>query len=238
MNKGIIVIGSSGSGKTTLIESLYKDINELEYYKWINIDHYVEDKDHKFYNNPLQASRFINDTIIPEIMQGGRDFIWDCTGANMKPIQKLIENNPNYDIRILIHYCEPGVCYLRNLKRERIVPKYVVINNWIEVYSQIQDYIKLVGIDNIYIHVSTYGDEESKFIEGNQVFNILNHSIINDTTSTFKKSDTEYTEKETIDRSNKWISLIHVLGENHTKLKRTINDLQGKELYKWILEIK
>lgn len=250
MNKGIIVIGSAGSGKTTFIKSLFKKYDkELEWFKWINQDFIVEDKDHKLYNNPLQASKFIKQEVFPEILNDGRDFIWDCTGANIKPIKKLIEENPNYNFKIIIQYCEPLICYLRNFHRKRRLPSQIVIENWLRVYSQIQNYIKLVGSSNIYVHESDYSDTELKNSFLYQDKFILKHFELNPKSSSFKKSKTKYTKEDLLKKHNKFIKILSNLENSYDNIENEINNMDfngnfiislgtNTNLYKWISENK
>lgn len=241
--KGIIVIGSAGSGKTTFLEQLYIKHNELEYFKWINQDFIVEDKDHKFYNNPLQAAKFIKNEVIPEILKYKRNFIWDCTGANIKPIKKLIENNPNYQFKIVVVYCNPIIAFLRNFSRERKVPKQVVLENWLKVYSQLEEYIELVGKDNIYIYETEYTPEEQIYLNNYSSIKEVLDNNPGAYNSTFRVYDKEYSKEEIELKINKLNNIINKVDtlllkfteENNflTPVGVEINYIK-EELNKWI----
>jgi predicted kinase len=247
MSKCIIVLGSAGSGKTTLLKQLHEKYDVFGYFKWVNIDFFVEQEEHEFYNNPLKASNHVKKVVIPSLISYGKNFIWDCTGANIKPIQKLIEDNPQYEFKIIIHYCEPVTCYLRNLNRKRTLPKQVVIENWLKVYSQIRDYTKLVGTDNIYIHESDYTNDELDMVSDYQHDYILDHSKDNDTTSSFKKEDTVYSKEELNKKQQKFITILNKLKEEYLNIDNeittfndnfgliTLENIEKSTLYKWIL---
>lgn len=245
MNKAIIVIGSSGSGKTTFIKGLLENYNELDSFHWVNIDFIVENKDHKFYNNPLQANKFINNEVIPEIIEGGMDFIWDCTGANIKPIKKIIEDNPKYEFKIIVHYCEPVISYIRNFQRDRKVPKQVVIQNWMDVYCQMEEYTNLIGFSNIYTHETSYSDEENKILDMGWLpsISITQYNNKNNTDSSFKKEETTYSITEILEKQSKFSKLLHILDESYIdiqedieyfQIENTITKSLPKKLYKWV----
>lgn len=248
MNKGIIVIGSSGSGKTTFLNKLHKQYKELDRYKWINSDFFVEEKEHEFYNNPLKAANHVKNHIIPILIRSSKDFIWDTTGANIKLIKKLIEENPDYEFKLIINYCHPLICFIRNFKRERKVPKQVIFHNWLKVYSQIEDYVELFGEDNIYIHEEEYSNEDLKIIFSKLTFEqfINDFSKNNDLTSSFKKDSTVYSTKEIYEKAVQFINIVNKVEQEYNEIENIINNLdyngrvisiniEDKDLYKWIL---
>jgi adenylate kinase family enzyme len=205
MNKGIIILGSVGSGKSYFEEELYRwtDFQEPKMFNRLDPDIWVENKDHEFYNNPLKASNYMYKTVIPNIMELPMNFILQNTGANIDTLRKIIDNQ-RYQFKIVIIYCNPIIAFLRNFSRERKVPKHVVLENWLKVYSQIEEYIKLVGDSNIYIYETEYTEKEQNIIYSwedlpfsfynfiNTIFPDLNLNL----NSTFKKEGKEYTLEE------------------------------------------
>ena len=243
MNKGIIVIGSAGSGKTTFLEELYKNNNEFEYVKWINPDFYVEDKGHEFYNNPLAASRYIKKEIFPLILSDERDFIFDTTGANLKTIKKLIDDNPSYEFKIVMIYCHPATVFNRNILRKRTLPRTILLENWHKVYSQVTEYEKLIKSGDMYIW-DGYSNIEELELNNSSLYHISNiiKTINNkyDTTSSFKKKSTTYTEEEINKKEEQFIRVLDKIDEDYNKIYSSIKELEkSKEeihdlLIKWI----
>ena len=211
MNKAVLVIGSTGSGKTTFLEKLYRDYKEFEFVKWINPDFYVEDATHEFYNNPLAASRYVSKTVLPEVLMDGRDFIFDTTGANLKTLNSLMSMNSHYDFKILMVYCHPIISFRRNLLRERRLPRQVVVQNWLKVYSQIPEYMKLVKDGDIYIQETEYSAKEIA-LRDKDFYNIKSgiNSLLQElnATSSFKKEGTKYTKQELKEKEQNFYNAI------------------------------
>lgn len=220
MNKGVIVIGSSGSGKTTFLNELHKKYEKLDRYKWINSDFFVEEKEHEFYNNPLKASKYCKNILLPSLLKENRDFIWDTTGANIKPIKKLIKENSDYEFKLIIKLTHPLICFIRNFKRERKVPKQVIFQNWLKVYSQIEDYVELFGEDNIYIHEEKYSKENLKIIYSKSTFEqfINDFSKNHDLTSSFKKNSTVYSTKEIYEKTVQFINIVNKVEQEYDNI--------------------
>jgi adenylate kinase family enzyme len=246
MNKSIIILGSAGSGKSHFEEELYKwtDFQEPRMFNRLNPDDWVENENHEFYNNPLGASNYLYKTVIPNIMEIPMDFILQNTGSNQKTLRKIIDT-PNYQFKAVVVYCNPIIAFLRNFSRERKLPKQVLLENWLKVYSQIKDYQDMFGIDNIYVYETEYTQEEEQLIYENNFFStpstVINFlETKNDYTSSFKKESTIYTPKQEELRSERWNLLLDKIDKNLSKLYIPVDDNKEdanyikEELNKWI----
>lgn len=246
MNKGIIILGSAASGKTTLEKELYSYLhNKRNKHEFrVNPDYYVEDEESEYYNNPLGAYNYVYKTILPEIIDLNGNFILQNTGANTKTLRKIIDT-PNYQFKAVVIYCNPIIAFLRNFSRDRKLPKQVLLENWLKVYSQIEEYQDIFGKDNIYIYETEYTKEEEHLIYENNFFSTPSTVIKyletkNEYTSSFKKESTIYTPQQEELRSERWDLLLNKIDKNLSKLyipidnnKEDMNYIK-EELNKWI----
>ena len=210
----------------------------------LNPDDYVELEGSEFYNNPLKASNWIYKTRLPHIIEDKEDFILQNTGANIKTLRKIIDT-PNYQFKAVVVYCNPIIAFIRNFSRERKLPKQILLENWLKVYSQIKDYQDMFGEDNIYIYETEYTQEEEFLIYDNNFFSTPSIIIkylegTNEYTSSFKKESTLYTPKQEEVRKEKWDSLLTNIDKKLSELylpidnkKEDINYIK-EELNKWI----
>lgn len=236
MNKGIIILGSAASGKSYLYNQLKYNFTNFEY---VNQDNYVENEFSEFYNNPLKSSKYIHDILIPALLINNRDFIFDTTGSNLNTLRKIIDT-PNYQFKAVIVYCNPIIAFIRNFSRERKVPKQIVLENWLKVYSQLEEYIKLVGNDNIYIYETEYTPEEQTYLNNYSSIKEVLDNNPGAYHSTFRVYDKEYSKKEIelkINKLNNIINRVDNIIPNITEFVKS-NDVSKefikKELNKWI----
>jgi hypothetical protein len=244
MNKGIIILGSAASGKSYFEKELYDYLYNIKYKHEfrVNPDFYVEDEDSKFYNNPIAASNYVYKTIIPEIIELNSNFILQNTGANTKTLRKIIDT-PNYQFKAVVVYCNPIIAFIRNFSRERKLPKQILLENWLKVYSQIKDYQDIFGEDNIYIYETEYTPEEITILS---FYNTFNNFLINNPgayDSTFKKIGTNYSKEELLKRELKLNGLITQVDNKLKDFNKNNNFLTPvgvskeyikEELNKWI----
>lgn len=210
-NKGIIILGSIGSGKSHFEEELcrWTDFQEPELFNRLDPDNWIENEDHKFYNNPLKASNYMYKIVIPNIMELPMNFILQNTGANINTLRKIIDNK-QYQFKIVIVYCNPIISFIRNFSRERKVPKQIVLENWLKVYSQIEEYTKLIGEDNIYIYETEYTKEELTILDKNNKFGCVYNKLKGSKdSSSFKKITKRYTPLEEIEKSKKFTEILY-----------------------------
>jgi len=197
MNKGIIILGAPASGKSTLI----KELNI--WYDIVNPDLLVEEKLSSCYNNPLKAAKYIYDEYLPSLMGDKRNFILDTTGANLNTLRKTIDSK-QYQFKAVIVYCNPIIAFKRNFSRERRLPKQVLLDLWLKVYSQIDDYINMFGKDNIYVYETEYTEEEGTILlEYDCLVNYLEKDY-KEYPSTFRKEITEYTVEQILIKEKKF----------------------------------
>lgn len=237
MNKGILILGSVGSGKSYFTKELNPIINGI-FQIW-NQDIWVEDPQTEYYNNPLKAGKHLNKIILPDIMSRGNNFLLDTTGSNLKTLRKITDT-PNYQFKIVIVYCNPIISFIRNFSRERKVPKQIVLENWLKVYSQLEEYIKLVGNDNIYIYETEYTPEEQTYLNNYSSIKEVLDNNPGAYHSTFRVYDKEYSKKEIelkINKLNNIINRVDNIIPNITEFVKS-NDVSKefikKELNKWI----
>ena len=237
MNKGIIILGAPASGKSTLIKEL-----DLPF-KIVNPDFMVEDPQSNYYNNPLGASNIINKVILPGVINDNKNFILDTTGSNINTMRKITET-PNYQFKAVIIYVNPIIAFIRNFSRQRKLPKQVLLENWLKVYSQIKDYQDMFGVDNIYIYETEYTQEEKDILlKYEYLEEYLKHNP-GDYTSSFKKETTIYTPEQIVKKEKQFLKIIdkvqgiwnidiiqnNFLPQNEVE----IEDIK-EELNKWII---
>lgn len=241
MNKGILILGSAASGKSTLEKELYNYLyNERNKHEFrVNPDYYVEDEESEYYNNPLGAYNYVYKTILPEIIDLNGNFILQNTGANINTLRKILDT-PNYQFKIVVVYCNPIIAFLRNFSRERKVPKQVVLENWLKVYSNLEEYIKLVGRDNIYIYETEYTSKEQTYLNNYSSIKEILDNNPGAYHSTFRIYDKEYSKEEIELKTNKLNTIIDKIDNiipNITEFVKS-NDVSKefikKELNKWI----
>ena len=203
MNKGVIILGSAASGKTTLI----KELNIPNFYN-TNPDKFVENKEHEFYNNPLQASNWVYNKLLPQLILNNDDFILDTTGANTKTLRKII-NNKQYQFKAVMVYCNPIIVFIRNFSGERKLPKQVLLENWLKVYSHIEEYKNIFGEGNIYIYETEYTNKELTIIGKYMGLSQYLNENKGDYTSSFKKEDTKYTPIQSIEKTKKFTEILY-----------------------------
>lgn len=243
-SKGIVIIGAPGSGKTYFEEELYKwtDFQEPRMFFRDNVDDLVENEDGEFYNNPLKASTFMYKTIIPNQQELGWNFILQSTGANVNTLRKIIEY-PNYEFKIIVIYCNPIIAFLRNFSRERKLPKEIVLNRWLEVYSNIQEYINMLGKDNIYIYGTEYTEEELNIVNKKHGWYTSCYKTLKDfdKSSSFIKNKTNYIPKEIESKQEKFHKLLEEVDSKIQKIENQFIDFDlDKKIIKdniaeWIL---
>ena len=241
MNKGIIILGSVGSGKSHFEEELcrWTDFQEPEMFNRLDPDDWVENEDHEFYNNPLKASNYMYKTVIPNIMELPMNFILQNTGANVNTLRKIIDNQ-HYQFKIVIVYCNPIIAFLRNFSRERKVPKQIVLENWLKVYSQIEEYAELIGNDNIYIYETEYTTEEQEILNNySSIYSEIRLMNI-EQTSSFRKEDKIYDDKDWGKKELKYVQTLQELDNKYNIINNFIKDKLNsdkfikEEIDKWI----
>ena len=244
MNKGIIILGSVGSGKSHFEEELWRwtDFMEPELFNRLDPDIWVEDEDSEFYNNPLKASNHIYKTVIPNIMELSMNFILQNTGANIDTLRKIIDNQ-HYQFKIVVIHCNPIIAFLRNFSRERKVPKQIVLENWLKIYSKIEEYIELVGNNNIYIYETEYTTEEQEILNNySSIYSEIRLMNI-EQDSSFRKEDKIYTSEELGKKELKYVQTLQELDNKYNIINNFIKDKLNsdkfikEEIDKWINKI-
>lgn len=236
MNKAILILGSPASGKTQFEEELcrWDDFQEPEMWGRLDPDIWVEDEESDFYNNPLKASNFLYKTVLPNQMDEGWNFILQTVGSNTKTLRKIIDYK-QYQWKVIIVYCNPIIAFKRNFSRDRRIPKQILLERWLQVYSQIDEYINMFGKDNIYICETGYTNEEEKLIYENN-FNTSVKDTLKDiiVESSFRTDTTHYTVEQIIEKQNKFIKLLE---EIDSKLYDIQSKLFDKDLDKFKEEL-
>jgi hypothetical protein len=241
VNKGIIILGSVGSGKSHFEEELcrWTDFQEPEMFNRLDPDDWVENEDHEFYNNPLKASNYMYKTVIPNIMELPMNFILQNTGANINTLRKIIDNQ-RYQFKIVIVYCNPIIAFLRNFSRERKVPKQIVLENWLKVYSQIEEYTKLIGEDNIYIYETEYTKQEQIYLNNYKSVKEILENNPEAYNSTFKLDSTNYSLEELKIKREKVYNIIenidrrYIIINDKIQINKFQQDFIKEEISKWI----
>ena len=141
-------------------------------------------------------------------------------------------------------YCNPIITFIRNFSRERKLPKQVLLENWVKVYSQIEEYQDMFGKDNIYIYETEYTQEELTIISFYNTFNDFLNNNPGAYDSTFKKIGTTYTKEELLKKELKLKKLISEVdskliefNENNNYLIPIGVDIEyiKEELNKWTI---
>lgn len=238
MNKGLTILGSAASGKTTLLKDIYPIIRET-FQTW-NQDMWVEDPKSDYYNNPLKAAKHLNEVVLPDVMSWGNNFVLDTTGSNLKTLRKIIDH-PNYQFKAVVVYVNPIIAFIRNFSRERKLPRQVLLENWLKVYSQINDYREMFGEGNIYILETDYSSDEEFIINQLQMGRKSFSQILDgkDYNSSFKKDSTQYTPEQIIEKDRKFDELLDKVEKEWISVEENIKSTDNKqdiikELKEWI----
>jgi len=230
-NKGIIIMGSPASGKTQFEEELcrWTDFQEPEMWFRNDPDVWVENEDSEFYNNPLKASNYLYKTILPNQMDEGWNFILQTVGSNMNTLRKIIDYK-QYQWKVIIVYCNPIIAFKRNFSRDRRIPKQVLLERWLQVYSQIDEYINMFGEDNIYVYETEYTKEEQHLVDvfesGNTTVECELQNI--QVESSFRTETTSYTVEQILEKGNKFKLL---LGEIDSKINSIEDKIDDSSLF-------
>lgn len=210
-NKGILIMGSPASGKTQFEEELciWTDFQEPEMWFRNDPDVWVENEDSEFYNNPLKASNFLYKTVLPNQMDEGYNFILQTVGSNTKTLRKIIDYK-QYQWKVVIVYCNPIIAFKRNFSRDRRIPKQILLERWLQVYSQIDEYINMFGKDNIYVYETEYTEEELEIIHNSmwKTYPIKDSLKDSYAESSFRSNTTYYTVEEILDKKIKFTKLL------------------------------
>lgn len=210
MNKGILIMGSPASGKTQFEEEIIKT-GILDGFQFWDQDIWVENPDTDYYNNPIKASNHLYKTVLPDIMSRGNDFVLNTVGSNTKTLRKIIDYK-QYQWKVIIVYCNPIIAFKRNFSRDRRIPKQVLLDRWLQVYSQIDEYINMFGKDNIYVYETEYTEEEQSLLNknhnGKYYVSVKDELKCLDVESSFRADTTHYTVEQIIEKQSKFIKLL------------------------------
>ncbi len=221
MNKGILIMGSPASGKTQFEKEIV-ETGMLDGFQFWDQDIWVENPNSDYYNNPLKASNHLYKTVLPDIMSRGNNFVLNTVGSNTNTLRKIIDYK-QYQWKVVIVYCNPIIAFKRNFSRDRKLPKQVVLERWLQVYSQIDEYINMFGKDNIYIYETEYTKEEQHLVDIFESGNTTVEYELQDIQvgSSFRTDTTSYTVEQILEKENKFKLL---LGEIDSK----INNIEDK----------
>lgn len=228
-NKGILIIGSPASGKTQFEEELcrWTDFQEPEMWGRLDPDIWVENEDSEFYNNPLKASNYLYKTVLPNQMDEGWNIILQTVGSNTKTLRKIIDYK-QYQWKVIIVYCNPIIAFKRNFSRDRRIPKQVLLERWLQVYSQIDEYINMFGKDNIYVYETEYTEEEQSLLNknhnGKYYVSVKNELKCLDVESSFRADTTHYTVEQIIEKQSKFIKLLEEIDSKIQYIESKIDD--------------
>lgn len=155
--KVVVMAGGAAAGKSSLLKKL--DLSSLPL---VNPDKYVEDPNHKGYNN-LSVGTRLADQEAEELSKTKTSFVWDTTASNPSKVQDLI--NSGYNVYMVMVYTHPMNAFISNFKRTRRVPSAAVFATWRNVYQLISDYIKMTG-GNFSLYINDKKGKYSKEVEG------------------------------------------------------------------------
>lgn len=227
-NKGIIIMGSPASGKTQFEKEIIKT-GILDGFQFWDQDIWVENPDTDYYNNPIKASNHLYKTVLPDIMSRGNDFVLNTVGSNTNTLRKIIDYK-QYQWKVIIIYCNPTIAFKRNFSRDRRIPKQVVLERWLQVYSQIDEYTNMFGKDNIYVYETEYTEEEQHLVDifesGNTTVDYELQNI--QVESSFRTDSTSYTVEQILEKENKFKLL---LGEIDSKINNIEDKIDDSSLF-------
>jgi predicted kinase len=144
----LIILGPPGSGKSYFANKFKK---KIPYY--LSPDIFTEHKKSKnpneifdinlikvwnpsdYYKNLAKSSNLIS-KIFTRLVEDEKSFIWDTvgTGKTYSKIIQLITQNIYY-LKIRVIYTHPIVCYINNLTRKRTLPPKLILDIWLQLYS-------------------------------------------------------------------------------------------------------
>jgi len=220
--KCILIFGSPASGKTSFYDELKIDKNN---YNYLNVDKYVEDENGDCYNNLAKASSKIFKDDLPDNILSGQDIILDTTGSSFKRMQGINFDllYYSYDISCHMIYVDPVIALIRNKTRKRILPAFVILNEWCKVYSNINHY-KLLFHNKFSLH-TPYTTPPTLDINERMVKEKLDNYIeeiggLQNYTSTFRK--TPLTAEELVNRYKQWDSATQSVNQCYNSIIKNL----------------
>lgn len=241
--KAIIMAGSAGAGKSTFVNQIKSDLESANWSE-LNADKYIEDKNSPMYNNLGKASAYIQKKELPEVIESGKNFIYDTTATNIDNIKNIIDSG--YDAIMVMVYTSPIVSFLRNFKRERKVPTVGVLSSWNNVYKNLATYKQMFG-DKFYLVETGLTPEEAKMVERfNQAYNSgelkqFFESLLTsgEFKSTFRKDPTKQKSPEEIAKSKALVDKqIDILANQFKDIESQVKSLSSSDISNVVSNVK
>ena len=155
--KLVIMAGGSGAGKSYLLNQLQLDSLPL-----VNPDKFIEDPDHPAYGKLNPGTAAANKEA-EAYVESKRSFVWDTTASNPKKIKDIISKG--YNVYMVMVYAHPMQAYISNFFRDsdRNVPASAVFQTWRNVYSIIEDYVKMTkGNFSLFVNIRKEYEKDIK----------------------------------------------------------------------------
>lgn len=211
--KALFICGPAGSGKSSLVRNINSTFNT--HIVILNVDTIYEHLLQMVYNLDLNISEYNSEqrsqaatamqmarkSILERedlAIQTGENILIDGTGGSFNVIQKKKQKleDAGYETMMVMVWCDPEMCLLRNHNRNRRLKPSVILRNWCDVENNVDNFIML--FDNFILFEGC-----EKLPHDYDPVKIKKHFF-----DTLTPSGIEYTPEE-IEEKNKEMIILH-----------------------------
>jgi len=186
--KAFFLAGGPGSGKSFVTSSAFagtglklvnSDVKFERDLKKANLSLKMPDEEEYFRNIIRQSAKKFVITQLDSYIKGRLGLIIDSTGRDYDMIarQHNILKNLGYDCYMVFVNTSLDVALERNAKRDRTVPKADAIKNWNTVQSNMGQYQRLFGAQNMYIIDNNRSEKELVTLTLNKCASIVRRTM-------------------------------------------------------------
>ena len=164
----VITMGSAAAGKSTLLQNAADEKPELQNWRWVDLDAFLELGDQNQAPTPAEMAA-ANDRVdlheLPAARAALENVVWDTTGMNRarllggayRGVDVMgVMNWPEYTAFVIVVVCHPAVALARNRARRRKLSVLTVVHSWICAYKTALTLTKASAADIVFVDSQHY----------------------------------------------------------------------------------